>query len=349
MEPDTIPTDVPQVPDTTDAAQREVSREVQQKNDREAAMERLAARHTQIVAEENGDVIEPDPAPAPDQLAAQLNEPDAPPAAVEPAPAAAPPKVKVKVDGVEAEVPFDEVVRNYQKTAAADRKLAEAARMQREAAELQQQIIAQQQQFQQQLQQQTAQPPQPESPVPSDEPDESGRAFLKALFEGDEEAALAKLNELTAKGRQPAQPASPTLDVDQLAQQVSAHVQQKLVVESALAKHREDYPEIYADPDMEQFVLTKVNSRREQSQEDFFTALNSVSADFAAKFGWSRQNDDGRSSAPTPTTPARATKLERKAQIDNVTSINTKTTSTEAIPESASDVIAQMRQARLGS
>lgn len=326
------------------------------KSERELALEAIEARHHAQIARDNG--LELSEVTGEDQLAAQTAavEPPAPdPEEQQPAPTPAPqPRVKVKVDGVESEVPLNEVVRNYQKGASADRKLAEAARLQREAAELAAQLREQQQQLQQQLAAQTNTTTAGPAPAPANSPEppadvqEQGKAFLKALFEGDEETALQQLAQLT-KGRNAAPSAPAIPDVSQLAEQVAAHVQQKLQVDSALAQHRKDYPEIYADPDMEGFVLAKVNATRRESGEDFFTALNKVSGEFAQKFGWSAASS-GRpqpaAAAPT-TTPARAAKLERKASIDNVTSVNTKTGSTDAIPESPSDVIAQMRAERM--
>lgn len=353
---DTVPeTDTPPPSDTTAAA---TPAPEPVKSERELALEAIEARHHAQVARDNGLQLD-QIASVDDQLAAQLpqDDPDPSPA---PAPQPADPQpqatarqtVRVKVDGIESEVPLDEVVRNFQKGASADRKLAEAARMQREAAELQAQLLAQHQQLQAQLQQQPAAAPAAatNSPAPAPAVEEEGKAFLKALFEGDEETALQKLAELT-KGRNAPPPVVPAIpDVNQLAEQVTAHVQQKLQVDSALAQHRKDYPEIYADPDMEGFVLTKVNGVRRETGEDFFTALNKVSNEFAQKFGWSAASQGRPQPAAAPTTTnTRAVKLERKASIDNVSSVNTKTGSTEAVPETPSDVIAAMRAQRMRS
>jgi hypothetical protein len=331
------------------------------KSERELAMEALEARHHAQIARENGMDLSEVTGNPDDQLAAQTAQLPADPdhdgtpaePSTAPAPSAGRQTVKVKVDGVESEVPLDDVVRNYQKNSSADRKLAEAARLQREAAELQAQLVARNQQLQAQLAHQpTNTPAAPaaasDSPEPSADVQEKGKAFLKALFEGDEETALQQLAELT-KGRNAPQPVPAIPDVSQLAEQVAAHVQQKLHVDSALAQHRKDYPEIYADPDMEGFVLAKVNGVRRESGEEFFTALNRVSNEFAQKFGWSASSSGRPSSAAAaPTTNnTRAVKLERKASIDNVSSVNTKTGSTEAVPETTSDVIAQMRAERL--
>lgn len=334
---DAIPSDVPNNPTETPAA---AEAKPVEKSARELALEAIEARHHQQVAEENGFTLEPDP----DQLAAQLAEPAPEPApapvAAAPAPAADAPKVKVKVDGVEGLVTPEEI-RNYQIGKTADKRLAEATQLQRENMELQARL-------QQQLMAPAPQAaPQPHS-APAPETTETGKEFLKALFEGDEDTALAKLSALT-QGRQPQ---APIPDLNQLTDAVAQQVQQKLVIENALAQHRRDYPQIYADPDLESLALAKTQRAQAADGGDFFTALNAVSAEFATKFGWQPApaiDTEGRDAAVVPpTTPPRTAKLERKGTIDNITSIGAKTSSTEPIQESVSDVIAQMAAQRLG-
>lgn len=357
IQPDVPAAEVP--PNTPDAATPEAK---PQKSAREIALEELEARHQQQLAAENGYQLEEvlgldddPPAPAPaaapqaaaqpapnqdDQLAAQLaagNEPGAPAS-----------KVKIKVDGIETEVPLDEVVRQYQKNSSADRRLAEATRLLREAQETAAQRLLQEQQ--------RAAAPAPAAPAVPDSPpaadpnvEATGKEFLKALFEGDEESALTKLQELTQAGRQPApQAPAPTLDLEQISSAVAQHVQQKLVVESALARNRQDYPELYADPDMEGLALAKIQRVREETGTDFFSALDTVSREFAHKFGWSAAQQGRQSAAPVETTSPREAKLERKAGIDNVASVNTKITTAEPQPENPSDIIAQIRASRPG-
>lgn len=344
-----IQKDVPATPNTEAA-------EVQ-KSARELAMEALELRHQQEQAASNGyelmaneevaaapEVAAPVPEPV-DELASQLAETPATPVAAEP-----PGKIKVKVDGVETEVPLDEVVRQYQKNSSADRRLNEATRLLREAQEAQAaRLLLDQQEAQLRAQQQQQQQAATTQQEPAAEVDASGKEFLKALFEGDEENALSALQKVIG-GRQPAPVTvqAPTLDIDQITSAVTQQVQQKLVVESALAQNRHDYPELYADPDMEALALTKIQRLREQDGSDFFTALETVSKDMATKFGWNSQAAPGRPTDPAPTT-SRTAKLEQKKSIDNVSHVNTKTTSTEQQPENPSDVIAAMRAARLGS
>jgi hypothetical protein len=341
-------------PDVQNDAAAPAADAIPQRTARDEALEALEARHQAEMAAQNGWELpaeaEPEPAPAQNQLEAQLNDPAPEPAA---APAAgAPSKVKVKIDGEEAEVPVEDLVRQYQKNSTADKRLAEATRLLREAQEAEAARLLREQQLQQyqdQLQQQQLQQQQVQEPNPADVDAVAARKdFLKALFEGDEESALSKLDEMLA-GRQQAQAATPILDVDQIAQAVTHNVQQKLVVESVLTRNRSDYPEMYADPDMESLALAKIQRKQAEEGIDFFSALDTVSKELATKFNWGAVQEPGRRDDPAPTTSSRAQKLEQKRTIDNVTSINTKTAPNEPAPEDASSIIAAMKAARAGT
>lgn len=302
---------------------------------RERAMAALEVGRRQSIEQETGVTLEapaaaapeqPDPDADPDdQLAAQL--------------AADEPKVlndgldkyrvKVKIDGEERDVSLADMQREYQKNGAADRRMAEAVRLQREAQELQERL-------QQQLQ--TAPVEQPAAVDP-----DTGKQFTTALFAGDEEtanqafaAAVSKAvqAEMAKSGRSDATPIDPAA--------IAQQVKQQMVVESALEQSRKDYPQLYADPDIEALGAAKINRKMEDEQMSFTEALNAVGSEFASKFGW---QPEGRPKEPATTT-ARDMKLERKAGIDNVRAINTKTTTTEPAPESTTDIIAGMRKAR---
>lgn len=335
------------------------------KTPREEAMEAIEARHHAQAAAENGYSLtddadkdkEKDKA-AETQLAAQLaneDDDDKKPDAIStpapaPAPASVPSSVRIKVNGEEQDVPMDEVIRQYQKHGSADQRLAEATRLLREAQEREAQVLLYQQQAAQAAQvaqaTQVAAPPVSPDPVVA----ESGKEFLKALFEGDEEHALNALNKVM-QGRpvQPAPVAAPTLDVNLIAENVAQQVRHQMTVDSVLERNRTDYPELYADPDIEQLAASKIHALR-QTGVDFATALNTVSEDFAAKFHWKEQREpQGRPvEKPAPTTETRAAKLGNKQRVDNVASLTTKTVTHDDVPEDTSAVIAQMRAARGG-
>jgi len=167
---------------TNDATQTGVPDpdETQEPSARELAMQAIAdQRQDSFDAESRGASA---PANTDAQLAAQLAAPAATPAIDDQ-------MVKVKIDGVESEVSVAQMRAQYQKNGAAERRLEEATRLLNEARAAQ-----------------TA----PDTPVgvapatqASDSPatpegDEEGKAFLAALFDGDEEKALAGIGNPTA-------------------------------------------------------------------------------------------------------------------------------------------------------
>lgn len=242
-------------------------------------------------------------------------------------------KVRTKVDGEEGEVSVDEMLREYQKGKTADRRLADLSRRQRELDEQAAQLRAQT----------TGQATQntPNANVTID-PAFSNQ-FASALVAGDGEGANKAFADAVsravqseiAKGRGNAIP-----DAQTIAQQVK----QQLVAESALEQSQKDYPQLFADPDIEALGAAKIQRRMESDSMSFAEALKSVSTEFADKFGW---QPAGRQTATLSTT-ARDVKLERKAGIDNLPAINVKSTTTEAPPKTNSDIIAEMRAKRPG-
>ena len=291
------------VASTTEETTRELSA-------RELAMEAIAeGRQGTFDAESRGDQTD-------QQLAAQLE-----PLATLPAPT----RVKVKIDGVESEVTLDELTRQYQKNGAAERRLEEATRLLNEAR--------------------AAVPPvgfappaassesTPVEPQPQGGTDEA-KAFLAALFDGDEVKALEALQKI-GLGRP-----QPTQNTAQLAAQLTPAIKQQLVVDSALEKFTTDYADIVKDPYLadlaDRFLDAEV-----ANGVPFTEALETAgkkTRDWLGSKGVVQQE-------PTPTT-SRNTKLERKAGIDVIPALNTKATTVEEPEQSAQDVIREMRKSR---
>jgi hypothetical protein len=236
-------------------------------------------------------------------------------------------RVKVKIDGEESDVSIADMQREYQKAGAADRRMADATRLQRENMELQERL-------QQQLQNIPA--------VPSQEDMDTANQYTTALFAGDEDEANKAFNSAVSKAVQAEMAKtgrSNTTQVDPA--QIAQQVKQQMVADNALEQSRADYPQLYADPDIEALGASKIQ-RKMGEGKTFAEALDETGSEFAKSFNWTtagRQTENA-------TTTARDMKLEKKANIDNVRAINSKTTTTEAPPQSATDVIAEMRKAR---
>lgn len=252
-----------------------------------------------------------------------------------PAPDVLKQKVKVKIDGQEAEATVEEMQREYQKGKTADKRLAEIARRERELAERETQLAAQRDTS---ATGNTPNPATPDAPVidPS-----VAKQFTSALFDGDEEKAVAAFNaavqsavsKVTA-GR------DPTTQVDPEA--IAAQVEQRFAVNSALKQSKTDYPELYADPDIEALAAMKIRAKREEGFS-FADALEQTGKEFADKFGWKKTGHQAKANSTT-----RDDKMKRKEALDNVESANVKSSTTETPPLTNSQVIANMARARPG-
>jgi prophage antirepressor-like protein len=236
-------------------------------------------------------------------------------------------RVKVKIDGQESDVSVADMQREYQKAGAADRRMADATRLQRENMELQERL-------QQQLQNIPA--------VPDVEDIDTANQYTTALFAGDEAEANKAFATAVKKAVQAAigeTGRSNTTQVDPV--QIAQQVKQQMVADTALEQSRADYPQLYADPDIEALGATKIQ-RKMAEGKSFAEALTETGSEFAKSFNWTTAGRQTESA----TTTARDMKLDRKANIDNVRAINSKTTTNEAPPQSTTDVIAEMRKAR---
>lgn len=249
--------------------------------------------------------------------------------------AAAPAKVKVKVDGVEQEVSLEEMTRTYQKNAAADRRLEEAARRQRELDEREAQINAQ-------LAERSAAATKTDPAEPLVDP-AVAKQFTAALFDGDEEKAVAGFNAAVQAAVDKAMSGRATSATPVDPEEIAAQVEQRFAVNSALKQSQTDYPDMYADPDIEALAAMKIRAKRDQEGMSFVDALEATQTELASKFGWKKS---GRQDATASTT--RDEKQKRKEALDPVQSANVKANTTVEPPLSNSAIIAQMAARRPG-
>lgn len=298
----------------------------QPKSRRELAMEEIAQQNQAKRDAELGIEITPQevaaeaaPEPEEDQVQSQLNIIDDPRDTV----------VRVKVDGQEMDVPLDEVLRNYQKGSAADRRLEEATRVLKEA-KAQAQAIAPE--------------PQQEHAVtqPKAGPDELKAAVKTALakvFEGDEDAAAEALTNVLAQKLQPApQMQQSPIDINAIADQL----QQRMQVQNAIEKVRTDYPDILSDPDLDQLTFLKVQAKEAEGVPRAQALLE------AADEVYRKMGKTGRQTSQSDTA-MREQKLARKAAIDTVPIAHTPAANPGSQDDtSPSAVIAAMAAKRLG-
>ena len=263
--------------------------------------------------------------PGDGQLAAQLAADERPTAF------AASQLVPVKVDGVAGQVSIEELTRNYQKTATADRRLQEATELLRLAKE---QANA------------PAVEPLAVEPPPTD--DARRKRITDALdsfvIDGEQEGLVNLLDSAFSAGATATQP--PAVDMNAIA----AQLETRIAVKGAYAQAQQDYPALFADDPrgaiLGQATLTRMESLvalgvpREQAVKD-------ATAEVATLFGLPQP---GRSSTPARTTE-RDDKLARKAALDNPSTAHAAAAALSSPSEQTnpSAVIAAMARARPGS
>lgn len=311
--------------DNADAiTEGDVSSESQntQPSARELAMERIASFVLDKTADQYDEDLDIDPDNLDgDQLALQNQQ--AQPA---PEPVLTAPVAKVKIDGEERIVTQDELVRSYQKNAAADKRLEEATRLMQEAQRIAEQAAAQ-----------PAPVAQPETPP--EDLKAKAKSVLSKLYEGDEESASTALADLLMTTRGGDQPTpAPAIDIDQLTLQI----QTKMEVDKAFETIQSDYPDLISDPDLEVLTAMKINravANGTPRAQAMLTAAQEVYAT-VGKVATGRQAE-----TPKPVNQMRA---DNKAKLDLVRPASgvASAKNVEA-EENPSSVIAAMQQQRM--
>ena len=246
--------------------------------------------------------------------------------------------VRIKVDGVEREVPLAELVRTAQKHEAADMRLAEATRLLQEAEAKRREADAQAQPAP------AAQAPEQAKPDSSDkvrqDREQKAKEFLEAMFHGDEDRATQILAGLMPESPPPQETATKAPDPEELAAQVEASLERR----SALKQFASAYPEVLKDTDLAALADMKL-ARRLAQGEPFSQALMSIGEELYTKTGL--KTPAAAAQETPPATPSQTERVERKKAADVVRGRSASTASTQEAPPSPSDVIKQMQEARM--
>jgi len=248
--------------------------------------------------------------------------------------------VKIKVDGVEREVPLAELVRTAQKHEAADKRLAEATRLLQEAEAKRREAEAPQQA----QPAPAAQAPEQAKPDSSDkvrqDREQKAKEFLEAMFHGDEDRATQILAGLMPESPPPQETATRAPDPEELAAQVEASLERR----SALKQFASAYPEVLKDTDLAALADMKL-ARRLAQGEPFSQALMSIGEELYTKTDL--KTPAAAAQETPPATPSQTERVERKKAADVVRGRSASTASTQEAPPSPSDVIKQMQEARM--
>ncbi len=253
--------------------------------------------------------------------------------------------VKVKVDGVEKEMPIDEVVKGYQKDAAASKRLQQAAEKERELerqrAELEQ--LKAQMQSGKEIVSPSGQEPD------ADDLDRQIEEAMTAIVVGDDEKATELMKALI-KGRGKAT-ATQQIDIDALKQSVKQELVQEREAtdrEVAFQSFLEANP-AFADESSPQrkygdyLFQTKYAAQIEAGDISYLEALNEAAEEANRIYG-PKEPDSGRGDVRSESTGT--SKLERKKAIDNVPVAGARAVKAAQAPETVNDTITEMRKAR---
>lgn len=249
--------------------------------------------------------------------------------------------VKVKVDGVEREMPITEVVKGYQKDAAASKRLQEAAEkereIQRQRAELEQ-LRAQMQSGQKETQLSDNMP---------DDADLDGQIeeAMTAIAIGDDEKAT-ELMKVLIKGRSKAT-ATQQVNIDEIKQSIKQEFEQERVASEqaqAFQSFLAEYPEFAVEDSPERkygdyLFNTQYGAQIEAGEISYQEALNAAAAE-------ARRIYAGTGGTTESTSANRPSKQERKQAIDNVPVAGGRAIKAAQTPETVDDAIKEMRKMR---
>lgn len=305
-------------------------------NARNASMEEIANRVEAHMYEELGiekPAEEPDPEVKAEEDAGNIATPEV---KEEPKPEIN--LVKVKVDGEEREVPFDEVLSSYQIRSAASKRLEEAALARRENEDRERQIAERERQIAEReariAEQINAVQAKPEEAKPEDE---TITRFLNAIYEGDTNAATEAFGKLNFAGRSPATPEQ-SIDLNEIATKAAEQAEARINAKAAQDMFVKEYKDIVENPQLAKVADTFFEE--EAKDKPFAEALMEAGR---------RTREWVESIAPkTQDKPAdRKETREKKATIDQPTSQSAiASAANEEVEETPSDIITKMRAQR---
>ncbi len=254
--------------------------------------------------------------------------------------------VSAKVDGEEVQIPYGDVLAQYQKNSSADKRLQEAAERQRELAEYEAKLNAYRAQLEAQQSQPSSDAGEEVSPSETDaNTDDLYGQYHDALFQGDETRANQMLKQIRAAEKS----GTPSIDVQSIIERTKAEMREEekaareqgyeMRRQEAVKMFHDEFPEIVGDPS-----LLAVADRRsaELYQEDptrdpweIMQECGSYAKDWLFKYveQLGGKDDKGRQ--------------QRKQDMDEVAPVNARAHIGEDEAEPTySDIITEMREQR---
>lgn len=263
--------------------------------------------------------------------------------------------IKVKVDGVEAEVTEDDIrdrlglegrklqpsdIRAYQKHVSADRRLQQAAEERRELDERTRAIEAKETALRAQEERAAAPPPKEPAPDPADA---EARELYDSLFSGDEAGGIEVIKKIITRPQAAPEP----VNVASIASQAAELAQRQLDWTAAQKEFVKDYPDLAGDQLLAQIAENTLQETLKTSRtysEAFHKAGEATRTWLGAV---SAKPANGNGSTGTPDDPFKEKRERKESLAKSVQSAGGRATPPpEAEGETPAEVIALMRKSR---
>lgn len=254
-------------------------------------------------------------------------------------------KVRVKVDGVEQDLPISEVIASYQKNDAASRRLNEAtAEAKRIVAEAETMAEARRKAAEDALRSAQQQQEKPKSDEDKAKLKAKYKELTEAQFTGDIDRAADIQMEIDEMRSAPVKQAAPSVDLNAIVDELAPRITQKVSLESAYAQFESDYSDVVGNPMLNSMAVTKFRELT-ASGKDPRTAFKE-SGDFVRSEVKKIAAQYGMTESKTP--DAAQDKLKRKEAAAPAAAVTGATVKPPEIPQpqSRSSVLDEMRKSR---
>jgi len=248
---------------------------------------------------------------------------------------------KIRVNGEDREVPFDQLKNSAQKDAASEARFAAAARKEQEARQLFEDAQAQAMQQEEEIVQE------------QDEGDAEAlqgmaKELVEALNYGEEEAAIEKMVAVLQKTRGGSQVSAGEVEriveerlAEKLEQQDTVRLQAR--IEAAQARWDIDYEDIGSDEILRDVATAKAQRLfSEDPSRDPYEVMAQAGNYVREKMG------KGSATPVLPTSDEMAARAEKKRNLDQVSASSARATASgdDGMPPPASQIIDELRQMR---
>lgn len=231
----------------------------------------------------------------------------------------------MKLDGEEQKVSGQEIIAGFQKNVVASRRLNEATTKLKEADE----ILANAKV--------SAETSTTKTSDEDEAPDNTQKAknLVTSILDGEEDAAVEAVEQLL-DGNNSA-PTEESLNANEIASQVK----QQMDLDSALTQFNTEYADVMTDPHLasmtNQFLATEMQSGQHSSPDEALKAAGDATRNWMKDMGFSQETEE---------TTTQNNRVANKQALESVPSQTASAAEAVEQPETAKDILSEMRKKR---